>query len=51
MSVKDEAGKLSYPVRQGPGIVLSNPATIALSKQFQEGYKWEFMNHIRANAR
>lgn len=51
VSVKDEAGKLSYPVRQGPGIVLSNPATIALSKQFQEGYKWEFMNHIRANAR
>ena len=47
VSVKDEAGKLSYPVRHGPGMVLSDPTTIGPSKQFQKGYNWEFMNHLR----
>ena len=51
VSVKDEAGKLSYPIRNGPGIVLSSPNTIGLSKQHQKGYDWEFLGHIRAIAR
>lgn len=51
ISVRDEAGKLSYPERQGPGMVLSDPTTIGQSKQFQKGYNWEFMNHLRKIAR
>ena len=49
--VKDKVGKLSYPIRNGPGIVLSNPSTIDLSKRHQKGYDWEFLDHIRAIAR
>ncbi|RJQ08654.1 MAG: ATP-binding protein [Dehalococcoidia bacterium] len=51
VSVKDEAGRLSYPVRRGPGMVRSDPDSIRQSKQFQKGYDWEFMDHIRETAR
>jgi hypothetical protein len=49
--VKDDAGKLSYPIRQGPGKVPSDPATIYATKAHQKGYNWEFINHLRAIAR
>lgn len=51
ISTEDHAGRLSYPVRRGPGIVRSTPTAIAASKQHQKGFDWEFMNHIRAIAR
>jgi predicted HTH transcriptional regulator len=51
VSVKDDTGRLSYPIRRGPGMVLSNPATISSSKQFQKGYSWEFLDHLRKIAR
>ena len=36
---------------EDPGMVLSDPTTIGQSKQFQKGYNWEFMNHLREIAR
>jgi hypothetical protein len=49
--VKDDAGKLSYPIRQGPGKVPSDPTNIGNSKAHQKGYNWEFLDRLRAAPR